>query len=114
MSATFAHHCIDKKMPSAFAEGIFYVSLYFSAFQCLQPIHAAAHLAEAVGLQAFAFHNDAKTHFNCFGANCCNRCIAKTERAAATVGITENHAGVKLSRMRAKLKKILEEEGITV
>ena len=34
--------------------------------------------------------------------------------AAKAVGITENHAGVKLSRMRAKLKKILEEEGITV
>ena len=34
--------------------------------------------------------------------------------AAKAVGMTENHAGVKLSRMRAKLKKILEEEGITV
>ncbi len=34
--------------------------------------------------------------------------------AAAAVGITENHASVKLSRMRAKLKKLLEKEGITV
>ncbi len=34
--------------------------------------------------------------------------------AAKAVGITENHAGVKLSRMRAKLKKKLIEEGITV
>lgn len=34
--------------------------------------------------------------------------------AAKAVGITENHAGVKLSRMRAKLKKKLREEGITV
>ena len=34
--------------------------------------------------------------------------------AAKTVGMTENHAGVRLSRMRAKLKKILEKEGITV
>ncbi len=34
--------------------------------------------------------------------------------AARAVGITENHAGVKLSRMRAKLKKLLIEEGIDV
>lgn len=34
--------------------------------------------------------------------------------AAKAVGMTENHAGVKLSRMRAKLKKILQEEGIHV
>ncbi len=34
--------------------------------------------------------------------------------AARAVGITENHAGVKLSRMRAKLKKMLVEEGINV
>lgn len=34
--------------------------------------------------------------------------------AAAAVGMTENHAGVKLSRMRAKLKKKLQEEGISV
>jgi len=32
--------------------------------------------------------------------------------AAKAVGMNENSAGVKLSRMRAKLKKILEEEGI--
>lgn len=34
--------------------------------------------------------------------------------AAKAVGITENHAGVKISRMRAKLKKKLYEEGIIV
>lgn len=34
--------------------------------------------------------------------------------AARAVGITENHAGVKLSRMRAKLKRKLTEEGINV
>ena len=34
--------------------------------------------------------------------------------AAKTVGISENHAGVKLSRMRAALKKRLEKEGISV
>ena len=34
--------------------------------------------------------------------------------AAKAVGVTENHASVKLSRMRAKLKKELEEEGIIV
>ena len=34
--------------------------------------------------------------------------------AAKAVGMTENHAGVKLSRMRAKLKKLLEKEGINV
>jgi len=34
--------------------------------------------------------------------------------AAKAVGITENHASVKLSRMRTKLKKELEEEGIIV
>lgn len=34
--------------------------------------------------------------------------------AAKAVGITENHAGVKLSRMRAKLKKILDKEGIKI
>ena len=34
--------------------------------------------------------------------------------AAKAIGITENHAGVKLSRMRAKLKKALQEEGVTV
>ena len=34
--------------------------------------------------------------------------------AAKAVGMTENHASVKLSRMRAKLKKELEEEGIIV
>ena len=34
--------------------------------------------------------------------------------AAKTVGITENYAGVKLSRMRAKLKAKLEKEGIAV
>lgn len=34
--------------------------------------------------------------------------------AAAAVGMTENHAGVKLARMRAKLKTGLEREGITV
>ena len=32
--------------------------------------------------------------------------------AAKTVGFTENHAGVILSRMRAKLKKVLYREGI--
>jgi len=32
--------------------------------------------------------------------------------AALAVGMTENNAGVKLSRMRAKLKKELEKEGI--
>ena len=34
--------------------------------------------------------------------------------AAKAVGITENNAGVKISRMRSKLKKKLEEEGIIV
>jgi len=34
--------------------------------------------------------------------------------AAKAVGISENHAGVKLSRMRAKLKKVLIEEGILI
>ena len=34
--------------------------------------------------------------------------------AAKAVGVTENYASVKLSRMRAKLKKELEEEGIIV
>lgn len=34
--------------------------------------------------------------------------------AAKAVGMTENNAGVRLSRMRAKLKKKLEEEGIHV
>lgn len=34
--------------------------------------------------------------------------------AAKTVGISENAAGVKLSRIRAKLKKELEKEGITI
>lgn len=34
--------------------------------------------------------------------------------AAKAVGITENHASVKISRMRTKLKKRLEEEGIVV
>lgn len=34
--------------------------------------------------------------------------------AAKAVGMTENNASVKLSRMRAKLKKELEEEGIIV
>ncbi len=34
--------------------------------------------------------------------------------AAKAVGITENHAGVKLARMRAKLKQKLTEEGIRV
>lgn len=34
--------------------------------------------------------------------------------AAKAVGITENHAGVKLSRMRSKLKAKLEKEGILV
>ncbi len=34
--------------------------------------------------------------------------------AAKAVGITENHAGVRLSRMRAKLKKLLGEEGVRV
>lgn len=34
--------------------------------------------------------------------------------AAKAVGMTENHAGVKLFRMREKLKKILEKEGINV
>lgn len=34
--------------------------------------------------------------------------------AAKALGITENHAGVKLSRMRAKLKKVLVEEGILI
>ena len=34
--------------------------------------------------------------------------------AAKAVGISENNASVKLSRMRAKLKKELEEEGIIV
>lgn len=34
--------------------------------------------------------------------------------AARALGVTENHAGVKLSRMRAKLKKKLEEAGINV
>lgn len=34
--------------------------------------------------------------------------------AARSVGISENHAGVKLSRMRNRLKKILEEEGVIV
>jgi len=34
--------------------------------------------------------------------------------AAKAIGITENHAGVKLSRMRQKLKKRLEMEGIHV
>lgn len=34
--------------------------------------------------------------------------------AGEAVGITENHAGVKLSRLRAKLKKKLEEEGIAL
>ncbi len=32
--------------------------------------------------------------------------------AAKAVGMTENHAGVRLSRMRARLRKMLEEEGI--
>ncbi len=34
--------------------------------------------------------------------------------AARATGITENHAGVKLLRLRAKLKKELEKEGITI
>ncbi len=34
--------------------------------------------------------------------------------AARAVGMTENSAGVKLSRLRARLKKELSEEGITV
>ena len=34
--------------------------------------------------------------------------------AAKAVGITENYAGVKLSRIRNNLRIILEEEGITV
>lgn len=34
--------------------------------------------------------------------------------AAKAVGISENAAGVKLSRIRAKLKKELEKEGITI
>ena len=34
--------------------------------------------------------------------------------AARAVGISENNAGVKLSRMKAKLKKKLEEEGIEI
>lgn len=34
--------------------------------------------------------------------------------AARAVGMTANHASVKLSRMREKLKKILIEEGFTV
>lgn len=34
--------------------------------------------------------------------------------AARAVGITENHAGVMLSRMRANLRKALEKEGIQV
>lgn len=34
--------------------------------------------------------------------------------AARAVGMTENHAGVKLFRMRAKLRKKLEKEGIIV
>ena len=35
-------------------------------------------------------------------------------RAADAVGLSENAAAVRLSRMRAKLKKLLEKEGITV
>ena len=34
--------------------------------------------------------------------------------AGAAVGLSENAAGVRLSRMRKKLKKLLEQEGITV
>ncbi|MBQ8510499.1 MAG: sigma-70 family RNA polymerase sigma factor [Clostridia bacterium] len=34
--------------------------------------------------------------------------------AAEAIGISENTAGVRLSRMRAKLKKMLESEGILV
>lgn len=34
--------------------------------------------------------------------------------AAKAIGVTENYAGVKLSRMRGKLKKELEEAGIIV
>jgi len=34
--------------------------------------------------------------------------------AAKAIGVTENHAGVKLSRMRRKLKRKLEEAGIIV
>ena len=35
-------------------------------------------------------------------------------KAAKAVGMSENHAGVKLSRMRTRLKKKLAEEGIIV
>ncbi|MBR6681661.1 MAG: sigma-70 family RNA polymerase sigma factor, partial [Clostridia bacterium] len=35
-------------------------------------------------------------------------------QAAECVGVTENNASVKLSRMRQKLKTELEKEGITV
>jgi len=34
--------------------------------------------------------------------------------AANAVGMSENHAGVRLSRMRVRLKKILQEEGIHI
>ena len=34
--------------------------------------------------------------------------------AAKFVGITETYASVKLSRMRAELKKMLEKEGINI
>ncbi len=36
------------------------------------------------------------------------------EKAALTLGITGNNASVKLSRLRAKLRKMLESEGITI
>ena len=34
--------------------------------------------------------------------------------AGAAVGLSENAAGVRLSRMRKRLKKLLEQEGITI
>lgn len=36
------------------------------------------------------------------------------KKAAAPLGISENNAAVRLSRLRARLKKMLESEGITI